>query len=85
MSVILEDSLEIGLGIGGIEMAGEKDLRTIIEGFLEEEASAGEEYVDLANMLKYFGYIPESEKIFDIAIDEGRHRATLKRVLKKLE
>jgi hypothetical protein len=66
-------------------MEGEKDLRIIIEGFLEEEASAGEEYVDLANMLKYFGYLPESEKIFNIAIDEGRHRKTLKQILKKLE
>lgn len=66
-------------------MAGEKELRKIIESFLEEEEFAGEEYIDLANSLKYFGYISESEKIFDIAIDEGRHREILKRVLKKLK
>jgi rubrerythrin len=66
-------------------VAGEKELRTIIEGFLEEEESAGEQYVDLANALKYFGYISESEKIFDIAINEGQHREILKRVLKKLK
>lgn len=66
-------------------MDGEKELRIIIEGFLEEEESAGEEYVDLANALKYFGYIPESEKVFNIAVDEGRHKGTLKRILKKLK
>lgn len=66
-------------------MAGEKKLRAYIEDFLEEEESAGEQYVDLANALKYFGYIPESEKVFDIAIDEGKHREILKRVLKKLK
>lgn len=66
-------------------MAGEKKLKAYIENFLEEEAFAGEQYVDLANALKYFGYIPESEKIFDIAIDEGRHREILKKVLKKLK
>lgn len=66
-------------------MAGEKRLRADIEDFLEEEEFAGEKYVDLANALKYFGYISESEKIFDIAIDEGRHKEILKRVLRKLK
>ncbi len=66
-------------------MGGEKELRTIIEGFLEEEESAGDEYVDLANALKYFGYILESEKVFDIAINEGQHKKILKQVLKKLK
>ncbi len=66
-------------------MAEEKKLRNIIEGFLEEEESAGEEYLDLANALNYFRYIPESKKVFEIAIDEGRHKEILKRILRKLK
>ncbi len=66
-------------------MAGEKKLGKIIEGFLEEEELAEEQYLDLANALNYFGYIPESKRVFDIAIDEGRHKEILKRILRKLK